>query len=86
MGLLEVEPSCPGVTAGGSGIGAQQAFSRGGARVSNAPIPDLPELAYERDTRLSMFPSLRMAVRARFLAPPRREQLKHLVAWGLLDV
>jgi hypothetical protein len=29
-------------------IGAQQAFSRGGARVSNAPIPDLPALAPER--------------------------------------
>jgi hypothetical protein len=28
-------------------FGAQQAFSRGGARVSNAPIPDLPALALE---------------------------------------
>jgi hypothetical protein len=34
-------------------IGAQQAFSRAGARVSNVPTPDLPALAAEREDRPS---------------------------------
>jgi hypothetical protein len=43
-GWLGGRPQRFDVPPGMAGIGAQQAFSRGGARVSNAPIPDLPAL------------------------------------------
>ena len=39
-GRLRVEPGGSIAASRTAGFGAQQAFSRGGARVSNAPIPD----------------------------------------------
>src|SRR5215469_14000222 len=76
MGLLEVEPSCLGVTAGGSGVDASRVAAHCGDRLlsepkaGTQPLRREPLLMPHCGHRLKTFAGLRCGEKLSFVSPP----------------